>query len=100
MRGSNKKFGMGFVCPRCGSDATHVSDSRGNPESSRRRRRRFCERCEHRFSTVEITDAEYEALLGSTALAQVKRELIAVLDRRMAGRIVLRPETTEVEAQA
>lgn len=90
----------GFACPRCGSQDTHVCDSRGNRDSSRRRRRRFCEGCDHRFSTVEITLAEYEALLGSTALAQVKRELIAVIDRRMVGRIVPRPEAAEAESEA
>lgn len=89
----------GFICPDCGKDKTYVSDSRGNKDASKRRRRRFCEVCGHRFSTVEITDAEYRALIGNASLAELKRELTALIDRKML-RIVLRPQEQRLQQEA
>lgn len=99
MTGSTVKAGLGFVCPKCGSDKTHVCDSRGNKDSSHRHRRRFCEVCDHRFSTVEITRAEYEALIGNTGLRELRMELVALIDRRIV-RIVPRPGETPQAVEA
>lgn len=38
-------------CPKCNSKAIRVADSR--PEPKLVRRRRVCESCNHRFSTIE-----------------------------------------------
>ena len=46
-------------CPNCGGH-TNVVDSRPNEDSTRRRRE--CEVCKHRFSTVEIDADYYEKL--------------------------------------
>lgn len=46
-------------CPHCGCD-TRVIDSRPNEDSIYRRRE--CENCKHRFSTVEIDADYYETL--------------------------------------
>jgi len=42
-------------CPRCGSDASKVIDT-GMPTSNalEYRRRRLCERCDYRWTTLEI----------------------------------------------
>ncbi len=41
-------------CPACSSALTKVIDSRPNADDSAVRRRRVCDRCDHRFSTYEI----------------------------------------------
>lgn len=40
-------------CPSCSADETRVIDSREVEEGTAIRRRRECEKCEHRFSTYE-----------------------------------------------
>lgn len=40
-------------CPKCSFDNTKVVDSRETNESKEIRRRRECEKCEHRFTTFE-----------------------------------------------
>lgn len=42
-----------MYCPLCSSKETKVVDSRLSPEDLSIRRRRECERCRYRFSTVE-----------------------------------------------
>lgn len=41
-------------CPKCGAEALGVSDSRDALEGATVRRRRRCEACAHRFTTVEV----------------------------------------------
>ena len=40
-------------CPKCSSNDTKVVDSRSPREGSNIRRRRECNECGHRFSTLE-----------------------------------------------
>lgn len=40
-----------MTCPVCGG-VTRITDSRGNVESVRRRRQ--CQECGHRFTTIEV----------------------------------------------
>lgn len=42
----------GILCPRCGSDYSRVTDSRPDRHNAIRRRR-ACQRCDHRFTTYE-----------------------------------------------
>ena len=42
-----------MLCPRCKSKETGVVDSRLSEEGRAVRRRRECDRCEHRFTTFE-----------------------------------------------
>jgi hypothetical protein len=42
----------GMRCPRCGSDNLQVKDSRPTPGAIRRRR--ACDVCDHRFTTLEL----------------------------------------------
>ena len=43
----------GLLCPECGCDKSHVTDTR--PYQKGIRRRRECENCGHRWSTYECT---------------------------------------------
>jgi len=40
-------------CPKCSHDNTKVIDSRDTNDNKETRRRRECEKCEHRFTTFE-----------------------------------------------
>lgn len=42
-----------MICPKCKHSETHVLDSRDTHEMREIRRRRECEKCEHRFTTFE-----------------------------------------------
>jgi transcriptional regulator NrdR family protein len=72
-------------CPRCGGPKSEVADSRD--EAGRLKRRRKCLACGHRWSTVEMPIAAYEAIttakeaLGAAALAvETARRIIAALE--------------------
>ena len=43
-------------CPFCGTDDTHVVDSRVNDEGNSIRRRRRCSECDKRFTTYESVE--------------------------------------------
>ena len=47
-------------CPKCGQNECIVIDSR--PKEDHTYRRRSCYYCQHRFSTFEISEDEYEKL--------------------------------------
>lgn len=40
-------------CPFCGDEDTQVKDSRPSEDKSSVRRRRFCDKCDSRFTTIE-----------------------------------------------
>ncbi|MEC8556463.1 MAG: transcriptional regulator NrdR [Planctomycetota bacterium] len=42
-----------MICPHCGSDNDKVIDSRACEDGRAIRRRRFCNNCNHRFTTYE-----------------------------------------------
>jgi len=42
-------------CPFCGHDDTQVNDSRPTEDNQAIRRRRFCDGCKQRFTTIERT---------------------------------------------
>lgn len=42
-----------MFCPACSSENTKVVDTRESADGTSVRRRRECEKCEHRFSTIE-----------------------------------------------
>lgn len=44
---------VGVPCPRCRCPSSAVVDSRGS--GGKIRRRRVCDKCKHRFSTVEVS---------------------------------------------
>jgi hypothetical protein len=61
-------------CPECGSDQVGVTDTR--PEANGRRRRKKCDACGHRWTTLEMhMGAAKEALAGSLALRRADRLL-------------------------
>jgi transcriptional repressor NrdR len=48
-------------CPKCGCQEDKVIDSRASREGATIRRRRECEKCQHRFTTYE--EVEHEGLM-------------------------------------
>lgn len=67
----------GFRCPECGSSQTSVSDSRSHEDG--RRRRRLCESCGCKFSTIEMTIKDYKAL-QVTAVLDVRHKIGLAID--------------------
>jgi len=66
------------ACPACSSPRSSVKDSR--PNGAFARRRRVCESCAHRFTTIEVPEELFngprlsrEALRVATALTEVRR---------------------------
>ena len=52
-------------CPFCGSDDTQVKDSRPTDDRGAIRRRRFCQNCGQRFTTIERTQLRELTVLKS-----------------------------------
>lgn len=71
-------------CPKCGSDQLGCIDSRKNNGAVRRRR--VCQDCHYRFSTMEISVDEFNAMMAKEKLlmaylhqaAQVSAEIAAI----------------------
>ena len=61
-------------CPKCQSDSK-VIDMR-TLESGSNRRRRECVQCEWRWSSIEITDEEYNRVMKLSAAFNVLKELL------------------------
>ena len=80
-------------CPFCGSDDTQVKDSRPTEENSAIRRRRACDNCGQRFTTIErIQLRELTIIKSSGAREPLDREKLA---RSM--RIALRKRPVDEE---
>ena len=65
-------------CPTCGG-ATKVVDSRVPADVKGRWRRRQCLKCEHPFSTIEITQAEYVRMKGAAQRSKVGEHDVKLL---------------------
>lgn len=50
-------------CPKCGETGLRCTDSRPTDNNTKIRRRRRCDKCEHRYSTVEILADDYQRYL-------------------------------------
>ena len=66
-------------CPKCGSEDSGVIDSRGGMNYTVRRRR-ICNECLYRFSTIEITDGDYTKLKRESGLL---RQIADYMNERM-----------------
>ena len=55
-----------MICPKCGSNQLGCIDSRKNNGSVRRRR--VCRDCYYRFSTMEISVDEFNAMISKEKL--------------------------------
>lgn len=78
---------LGFVCTGCQSRLTSVIDSRGDKFLREYiRRRRVCQKCGLRFTTVEIRADIYNDLVdGHGSLGdEIARAINEVFDRRVA----------------
>lgn len=71
--GSNKG---GYRCPECRSYDTHVVDSRTPGTVDYKCRRRECLACSHRFTTYELSEAEYKRLITARRFAQSAEKLL------------------------
>jgi len=67
-------------CPVCNNDDTKVVDSRLSSDGMSIRRRRVCDACEHRFSTVEEI-----ALLDTTVIKRDGRREVYNRDKLTSG---------------
>jgi transcriptional regulator NrdR family protein len=47
-----------MICPNCKSNEISVKDSRDHREYNWIKRRRECHKCEFRWNTVELSEAE------------------------------------------
>ncbi len=58
--------GNHFECPFCGWSDCRVKDSRpsGNKKLFRRKRRRQCQKCDRKFSTIEINREVFESVMS------------------------------------
>ena len=69
------------VCPKCGDEHVQVLETSASATVIVRRRRE-CKQCGYRFSTVEITVDDYEALQARVNLAEGKKALHALNEIR------------------
>jgi len=67
-------------CPVCNHEESKVVDSRLSGDGTSIRRRRTCESCDHRFSTVEEIE-----LLDTTVIKRDGRHEMYVRDKLTAG---------------
>ncbi|MBI1301589.1 MAG: transcriptional repressor NrdR [Alphaproteobacteria bacterium] len=86
-------------CPFCAHDDTQVKDSRPTEDSSATRRRRFCTKCEQRFTTFErVQLREMTVLKGGGRKQPFDRDKII---RSMQVALRKRPvELEQIEAEA
>ena len=78
---------MKIACPKCKSPESLVLESRGNQAGEFIRRRRECEKCQHRWSTYETSEAD---------LSPVTQLEIADLLKSITG---LRDHLTQLETK-
>ncbi len=75
-------------CPVCSHDDTHVIDSRLSPDGTFIRRRRECETCQYRFSTLEevelldMTVVKRDGSRESYSREKIERGLKRALEKR------------------
>jgi hypothetical protein len=65
---------IGDPCPQCHDNGTRVSDSRPYLHNHAwRRRRRYCRKCGHRWSTIEVPiELVEDGLIGMTQGAGIR----------------------------
>jgi transcriptional regulator NrdR family protein len=68
-------------CPKCSGEQVQVIETSASATAIVRRRRE-CKQCGYRFSTVEITVDDYEALQARVNLADGKKALHALNEIR------------------
>ncbi len=84
-------------CPFCGSDDTQVKDSRSTEENSATRRRRACNNCGQRFTTVErVQLRELTVIKSSGAREPLDREKLARSMRIALRKRPVDPERVEL----
>lgn len=77
-----------MYCPVCGHTDTKVLDSRLSPNGTSVRRRRVCENCEYRFSTLEeielldVTVVKRDGHREAYAREKLERGLRRALEKR------------------
>jgi len=69
---------MFLTCSNCGSyNNTSVIDTRENRDNVRRRRK--CVACDFRWTTREITDAEYKSLKGDRERSSLENQIRTIV---------------------
>lgn len=74
-------------CPSCGSKQSHIIDSRANTGGDFKRRRRVCDSCGYRWSTVEITLEDFQSIPRPDEMTENALELclkdVEKIDRKL-----------------
>jgi transcriptional repressor NrdR len=68
-----------LACPTCGGHRLAVIDTRKTNGHGAIRRRRKCEACGYRYSTIEISEAVFKSLVKSDTLAGHRAQLKRLL---------------------
>lgn len=71
-------------CPVCNSPGVRVMDSR--VRTSGRSRRKRCERCGHRWSTIEVSLEEAPTLVSDEAIVRAEKIIADAIDQLSALR--------------
>ena len=80
-----------MLCPYCGHSVTSVIDSRLSSDSNTIRRRRECENCKRRFSTLETADLSFPRVIKSNnsselfAKEKIKKGVELALEKRQVS---------------
>lgn len=79
MRAATRAPALVAACPKCKADSS-VIDSRPTEQHIRRRRR--CDKCQHRWTTVEVDETEFVAhqnkLKDIRTIHRIADELIGI----------------------
>lgn len=65
-----------YTCPKCGSNEVLVNDSRPKGKLGHFYRRRQCQACWHRFTTIEMPLTEYNDILQADEHLQALKRII------------------------
>lgn len=76
----------GVPCPQCDGRNSLVTDSRGR-EKGRTYRRRKCTTCSTKFSTIELSEADFQALLRAQAIADAFAVIVQKVQEPDAGEV-------------
>lgn len=77
-------------CPACQHDKTEAVDSR--PSGDTVRRRRCCQKCDHRFTTYEISSEKLEELQNVTTEEALRARLLPMI--ALLSEALSEPETS------
>ena len=76
-----------MICPECRSKKTVVIDSRDVAEGRSRRRRRHCNKCRHRWSTIEVNVLKFRYSLERELKKEYRVQIINAVKEDLSAAI-------------